>query len=126
MNSEASARTSHQREFDTLFEADNRISHSDSFDNLIMRFEEPSSMVRWDSPLFTIPFDEDMPMEEIWTTITTGFKKPPTAAVAVVSRTRFPQFVQPLTSLSDPNLLLEPCKLSPLPQAPSHLPSSLM
>lgn len=54
------------------------------FDNLIMRFEEPSSMVRWDSPLFTIPWDEEPPFSAIWDSITTGAKAPPTAAVAVV------------------------------------------
>ena len=42
-------------------------------------------MVRWDSPLFTIPWDEDPPLEDIWNTITKGDKKPPTAAVNVVS-----------------------------------------
>ncbi|WWC66893.1 uncharacterized protein I206_100800 [Kwoniella pini CBS 10737] len=52
-----------------------------TFDNLIMRFEEPSSMVRWDSPLFTIPWDEEPPFEEIWNAILKGDKKPPPAAV---------------------------------------------
>jgi protein KTI12 len=50
-----------------------------------MRFEEPSSMVRWDSPLITIPWDEDPPFDEIWEVIIKGSKKPPTAAVATVS-----------------------------------------
>lgn len=56
-----------------------------SFDNLIMRYEEPSSMVRWDSPLFTIPWDEDPPFEDIWNAIIKGDKKPPTSAVLQVS-----------------------------------------
>lgn len=55
------------------------------FDNLIMRYEEPSSMVRWDSPLFTIPWDEDPPFEDIWNAIIKGDKKPPTSAVLQVS-----------------------------------------
>ncbi|WRT63655.1 uncharacterized protein IL334_000578 [Kwoniella shivajii] len=52
-----------------------------TFDNLIMRFEEPSSMVRWDSPLFTIPWDEEPPYEHIWDAIIKGDKRPPPAAV---------------------------------------------
>lgn len=55
------------------------------FDNLIMRYEEPSSMVRWDSPLFTIAPEDDAPFEAIWAAITTGNKKPPTGAVVNVS-----------------------------------------
>ena len=36
-----------------------------------MRYEEPSSMVRWDSPLFTVPWiDEDVPIDDIWKAIT--------------------------------------------------------
>jgi hypothetical protein len=60
------------------------------FDNLIMRFEEPSSMVRWDSPLFTIPTDEEPPYDVIWKAITTGEMKPPTAAVTTVRSTIIP------------------------------------
>ena len=54
-------------------------------DNLIMRYEEPSSMVRWDSPLFTVPWDEALPGDEIWKAVTEGNKKPPNAAVQAVS-----------------------------------------
>ncbi|KAK4506697.1 hypothetical protein PRZ48_000430 [Zasmidium cellare] len=37
------------------------------FENLIFRYEEPNGMNRWDSPLFTIPFeDPDPPYDEIW------------------------------------------------------------
>jgi hypothetical protein len=71
-----------------------------------MRFEEPSSMVRWDSPLFSIAWDDDMmnestsgevqgeslaevrrntTLDDIWAAVTTGAKKGPTAAVAQVS-----------------------------------------
>ena len=43
-----------------------------------MRFEEPSSMVRWDAPLFTILWtDELIPGEKIWESITKGNVKPP-------------------------------------------------
>lgn len=54
------------------------------FDNMIMRYEEPSSMVRWDSPLFTLPWDEPAPLEDLWLAATKGTVKPPTGAVAIV------------------------------------------
>ncbi|KAL8989927.1 MAG: hypothetical protein Q9177_001296 [Variospora cf. flavescens] len=40
---------------------------TDIFDNLVFRFEEPNGMTRWDSPLFTVPFDDATPpCNEIW------------------------------------------------------------
>jgi len=55
-------------------------------ENLIARYEEPSSMVRWDSPLFTIPWSEsDLPMELIWKAITEGNVKPPNTGTQTVS-----------------------------------------
>lgn len=37
------------------------------FENLVFRYEEPNGMTRWDSPLFTVPYeDETPPMTEIW------------------------------------------------------------
>jgi len=37
------------------------------FDNLVFRYEEPNAMTRWDSPLFTVPYDDATPpLEEIW------------------------------------------------------------
>jgi len=51
---------------------------AETLDNLITRYEEPSSMVRWDSPLFTVPWSEsDVPFELIWKAITEGNVKPP-------------------------------------------------
>ena len=39
----------------------------DIFDNLVYRYEEPNGMTRWDSPLFTIPYDdEEPPCQDIW------------------------------------------------------------
>ena len=36
-------------------------------DDLIYRFEEPNGMTRWDSPLFTVPYDDETPScDEIW------------------------------------------------------------
>ncbi|KIW01764.1 uncharacterized protein PV09_06937 [Verruconis gallopava] len=37
------------------------------FENLIYRYEEPNGMTRWDSPLFTVLFeDETPPFDKIW------------------------------------------------------------
>lgn len=39
----------------------------DIFENLVYRYEEPNGMTRWDSPLFTVPYDDPTPpCEEIW------------------------------------------------------------
>ncbi|KAL8733894.1 MAG: hypothetical protein Q9166_001882 [cf. Caloplaca sp. 2 TL-2023] len=39
----------------------------DIFENLVYRYEEPNGMTRWDSPLFTVPYDDSLPpCEEIW------------------------------------------------------------
>ncbi|KAF8906586.1 chromatin associated protein KTI12 [Gymnopilus junonius] len=50
----------------------------DTLENLLIRFEEPSSMVRWDAPLFTIVWDDpDIPGSQIWEAATKGNLKPP-------------------------------------------------
>ena len=37
------------------------------FENLVFRYEEPNGMTRWDSPLFTVPFeDAEPPLDAIW------------------------------------------------------------
>lgn len=39
----------------------------DVFDNLVYRYEEPNGMTRWDSPLFTVPYDDEAPpCQDIW------------------------------------------------------------
>lgn len=39
----------------------------DIFENLIYRYEEPNGMTRWDSPLFTVPYDDEAPpFDAIW------------------------------------------------------------
>ncbi|KAI0705045.1 chromatin associated protein KTI12 [Cerioporus squamosus] len=59
----------------------------ETLDNLLMRYEEPSSMVRWDSPLFTVPWtDADVPADEIWKAITEGIVKPPNAGTQAVPK----------------------------------------
>ncbi|KAG9074596.1 hypothetical protein FS749_013815 [Ceratobasidium sp. UAMH 11750] len=58
-----------------------------TFENLLQRYEEPNSMVRWDAPLFTVPWlDENVPGEDIWKAITSGDVRPANQAVAVVSK----------------------------------------
>ncbi|KAN0114123.1 Chromatin associated protein KTI12 [Russula decolorans] len=59
----------------------------ETLDNLIARYEEPSSMVRWDSPLFTVPWsDSDLPIELIWKAITEGNVKPPNMGTQAVPK----------------------------------------
>ena len=39
----------------------------DIFDNLVYRYEEPNGMTRWDSPLFTVLYDDETPpFDAIW------------------------------------------------------------
>lgn len=39
----------------------------DVFDNLVYRFEEPNGMTRWDSPLFTVLYEDENPaFDDIW------------------------------------------------------------
>ncbi|KAI8972242.1 chromatin associated protein KTI12 [Trametes punicea] len=59
----------------------------ETLDNLVMRYEEPSSMVRWDSPLFTVPWtDKDVPIDDIWKAVTEGNVKPPNAGTQAVPK----------------------------------------
>jgi protein KTI12 len=44
---------------------------SELLDNLVFRYEEPTTHSRWDKPLFTVPWsDPAPPVEEIWTAAT--------------------------------------------------------
>lgn len=48
-------------------ESGDKAYESEVFDNLIFRYEEPNGMTRWDSPLFTLPFeDAEPPCEAMW------------------------------------------------------------
>ncbi|KAG2155252.1 chromatin associated protein KTI12 [Suillus bovinus] len=58
-----------------------------TLDALIQRFEEPSSMVRWDAPLFTIPWDDPTPpLERISDAVTTGIVKPPNVGTQITPK----------------------------------------
>ncbi|KAN0134033.1 Chromatin associated protein KTI12 [Lactarius tabidus] len=60
----------------------------ETLDNLIARYEEPSSMVRWDSPLFTVPWSECdiLIIDLIWRAITEGNVKPPNAGTQAAQK----------------------------------------
>ncbi|KAG8734309.1 hypothetical protein FRC10_011768 [Ceratobasidium sp. 414] len=58
-----------------------------TFENLLQRYEEPNSMVRWDAPLFTVPWSDDaVPGEDIWKAIMSGDVRPANQAVAAISK----------------------------------------
>lgn len=49
----------------------NEITHNwpeELLEALIARFEEPNSANRWDSPLFVVTPEDDLPVDEIWNT----------------------------------------------------------
>ncbi|RDB16812.1 Protein kti12 [Hypsizygus marmoreus] len=59
----------------------------ETLENLLFRYEEPSSMVRWDSPLFTVLWTEDAPpMPQIWEALTKGVVKPPNSGTLAVTK----------------------------------------
>lgn len=46
---------------------EDRPYESECWENLVYRYEEPNAMARWDSPLFTVLWDDKMPpCEAIW------------------------------------------------------------
>ncbi|KAF7321276.1 hypothetical protein MKEN_00647400 [Mycena kentingensis (nom. inval.)] len=57
-----------------------------TLENMFMRFEEPSSMVRWDSPLFTVPWNEEIPAKEIAQAILSGNIKPPNSGTLAAAK----------------------------------------
>jgi protein KTI12 len=58
-----------------------------SLDALIQRYEEPSSMVRWDAPLFTVPWDDPTPpLEPIFDAVTSGIVKPPNVGTQITPK----------------------------------------
>ncbi|KAF8161042.1 chromatin associated protein KTI12 [Crassisporium funariophilum] len=74
------------REWNTMRQ-DNHNYASTTLENLLVRFEEPSSMVRWDAPLFTVFWaDQDIPGSEIWEAITRGNLKPPNSGTLAIAK----------------------------------------
>jgi protein KTI12 len=48
-----------------------------AFSELILRYEEPIESNRWDSPLFTIIYDDSqLPIDDIWACLTSTKAKP--------------------------------------------------
>lgn len=86
------------REFNTRnLENDNKKSGYpvDIFDNLVYRYEEPNGMARWDSPLFTVLYDDETPpSQDIWDAMVGSEGKARTAkpnlATVIVSLQSFP------------------------------------
>ncbi|KAF9234702.1 chromatin associated protein KTI12, partial [Melanogaster broomeanus] len=75
-----------RKEWNTTRE-DGRTYAPETLDNLIQRYEEPSSMVRWDSPLFTVSWtDADVPADDIWRAATAGMVKPPNTGTQAVAK----------------------------------------
>jgi protein KTI12 len=57
----------------------------ESLENLLVRYEEPSSMVRWDSPLISILWTEEYsPVHQIWDSVSKGNVKPPNSGTLAV------------------------------------------
>jgi protein KTI12 len=55
------------RRKDAEVKEEDRPYESDCWENLVFRYEEPNAMARWDSPLFTVLWDDEMPpCEAIW------------------------------------------------------------
>lgn len=66
-----------------------------NFDNLIFRYEEPNPMTRWDSPLYTLVWDDDTAQahstfSHIWDTIAGEAKKPIRPNQSTVQRDKDP------------------------------------
>lgn len=57
----------------------------DTFDALIMRFEAPDGRNRWDSPLFTIQPDDELPYEHISAALLQRKAPPPNQSTQSVS-----------------------------------------
>lgn len=60
------------------------------WENLVFRYEEPNELARWDKPLFTVPWDDEVPnCEGIWNALVgseEGGKKVVRPNAATVSR----------------------------------------
>lgn len=60
--------------------------HGNSFDELVTRYEEPDSRNRWDSPLFTVIYDDaDVPGDKMWDAVILRKPPPPNQSTISVS-----------------------------------------
>ncbi|KAI6117708.1 chromatin associated protein KTI12 [Pisolithus croceorrhizus] len=66
---------------------DGKVYTPETLVNLLQRYEEPSSMVRWDAPLSIVSWtDEDVTADDIWRAITEGVVKPPSTGTQAICR----------------------------------------
>ena len=89
----------------------------DVFDNLVYRYEEPNGMTRWDSPLFTVPFDDEAPpSKDIWE-----------AMVGSDGRTKIvkPNLATVMVSVNAKCLLIQTMILIPVPETNPRIGLSL-
>ncbi|KAH7875251.1 chromatin associated protein KTI12 [Lentinula edodes] len=100
------------RNWNKLREGDDKYS-DETLENLFLRYEEPSSMVRWDSPLFTLLWSDESisqsTLNAIWDAVekgkvnnpnsgTVATAKAPTDALAVLEKTTLSIMQQILSS----------------------------
>lgn len=52
----------------------------------MVRFEEPDSRTRWDSPLFVMVPEDKLPEDEIWDSVILKKAKPPNMSTVVVRK----------------------------------------
>ncbi|KAK0368781.1 RNA polymerase II elongator complex subunit, partial [Colletotrichum limetticola] len=67
--------------------------NTDNWDNLVFRYEEPNPMTRWDSPLFTLIWDDDAAQtakvcDDIWNAVAGTGRKVIKPNQATVQRSR--------------------------------------
>ena len=66
-----------------------------NFENLVFRYEEPNPMTRWDSPLFTLIWEDDEPQtrecfSKIWDAVAGEARKPDRPNQSTVQRDKDP------------------------------------
>ncbi|KAI5863149.1 chromatin associated protein KTI12 [Durotheca rogersii] len=74
-------------------EAEEGAYEPDNWENLVFRYEEPNAMTRWDSPLFTLIWDDDeaqtrQVFDSIWDAVAGAARKPVKPNQATVQRSR--------------------------------------
>ncbi|KAK3814002.1 MAG: chromatin associated protein KTI12, partial [Benniella sp.] len=101
------------------------------FEELIVRFEEPDSRTKWDSPLFVIVPEDKLPEDEIWDAVVLKKAPPPnlSTVVKVVKETNylyeFDQTTQNvIQAILDAQKSGDPTKqiMAPLSSIPLQLP----
>ncbi|KAJ3778749.1 chromatin associated protein KTI12 [Lentinula raphanica] len=77
------------REWNKLREGDDRYA-DETLENLFIRYEEPSSMVRWDSPLFTLLWSDESisqnVLDSIWDAVEKGKVSNPNSGTVATAK----------------------------------------